>query len=131
MVYFSREMVTWSEAIRCSDSGYFCRQAVEQSPHWSSCQICIVCDCRRPSDLEFFGTLPGCSTFTLRIESSAIWRQNRGWKFTPGIDDAETETALDSCQLWDFTLVNDGQRGICDSGSFNRLMENIRKLILI
>lgn len=106
---YRRAMVEWSEALRAEDPGYFARIAVKDAmadrvPIW------IVSDARRQSDLAWFERQFGThasAVLTVRVTSSDVTRSCRGWVFTPGIDDAETECGLDGNDLWDFLLVND------------------------
>lgn len=106
---FRNDMVVWGESMRMNDSGYFCRHAIAEV-NADSFPIWIVSDCRRPTDIEFFiQTYQQHSAHILkiRIESSIETRKSRGWEFTAGIDDAETECALDSGIEWDIVISND------------------------
>ena len=70
----------------------------------------IISDARRPTDVEFFeeGAAAGqWRLLTVRIEASAATREERGWAFTPGVDDAPSECGLDG-RSWDVVLDNDG-----------------------
>jgi phosphomevalonate kinase len=42
------------------------------------------------------------------IKASQSVRSQRGWKFTEGIDDGETECGLDHVTDWDMIVDNDG-----------------------
>jgi phosphomevalonate kinase len=53
---------------------------------------------------------------TIRISASEETRIKRGWIFTEGIDDKDTECGLDSYQNWDFVLKNDGSEEDLMSG---------------
>ena len=44
------QMVRWGESLRKNDPTYFCRLALETCV----APLCIVSDCRRPTDLQFF-----------------------------------------------------------------------------
>uniref|UniRef100_A0A8R1HV19 Phosphomevalonate kinase n=1 Tax=Caenorhabditis japonica TaxID=281687 RepID=A0A8R1HV19_CAEJA len=58
-----------------------------------STDVVIVSDCRRPSDYRFF--TENYSTLTVRVETSDEHRHERGFKFVDGVDDADSECALD------------------------------------
>lgn len=102
---FRADMVTWGEERRRKDPGYFCRLAIEETsaveyPVW------IISDARRISDLHYFKqNYPG-ATLTVRIEAMDAVRVSRGWVFTHGIDDAETECGLDTVDKWDIVISN-------------------------
>lgn len=77
----------------------------------SKYQFIIISDCRRLTDLTYFRQL--CEEtqqkpWLIRIDCGLEIRQKRGYSFKAGIDDAETECALDSFLEWDFCIQNDG-----------------------
>ncbi|KAM7535832.1 hypothetical protein Aperf_G00000097728 [Anoplocephala perfoliata] len=109
---FRRHMVRWGEAERRKNPTIFCRKALEylmrDSPLKPS--FVIIADCRRPTDLEFFSGLN--QQFLLlhfRIIASPAARCSRGWIYSSGIDDAETECALDKTPF-DVLVVNESER---------------------
>jgi phosphomevalonate kinase len=51
----------------------------------------------------------------IRVECSEEVRIQRGFVFTPNIDDQDTECALDSFNEWDKRIHNDGDLFILDS----------------
>jgi hypothetical protein len=78
--------------------------------------VVIISDARRPSDVEFFqqGALAGrWALLTVRIEASDVVRAQRGWLFTAGVDDAESECGLDGRE-WDVEVDNDGSLAALD-----------------
>ncbi|KFM58283.1 Phosphomevalonate kinase, partial [Stegodyphus mimosarum] len=87
---YRMKMIKWGEDIRCKDPGYFCRHAIEQSQARSK-DVWIVSDARRKTDVEFFLSNFPNVTYTLRINASPEVRKQRGWKYTEGIDDCESE----------------------------------------
>lgn len=111
---YRADMIAWGERRRQADPGFFCRIicAAATRPVW------IVSDARRPTDVEYFLTHYCC--LTVRVEASLSVREQRGWKHTPGVDDAESECALDQWSewaaahgrpewaAWGCTLVNEG-----------------------
>ncbi|KRZ13746.1 Soluble NSF attachment protein 29 [Trichinella zimbabwensis] len=117
---YRKEMVKWGEAVRNQDPEYFCRQAVEdveeRSQDVTDGVMWIICDCRRPTDLAYFkryyGSLSDCFLCKLRIEASESIRKQRGWTFCPGVDDAETECALDAGVEWDFIIENNEENDV-------------------
>ncbi|XP_072916021.1 phosphomevalonate kinase isoform X3 [Hemitrygon akajei] len=68
----------------------------------------IISDARRHSDLEWFRTHYGSAVQTVRVVASQETRQQRGWTFTAGVDDRESECGLDNGVHWDWVLNNDG-----------------------
>ena len=63
---------------------------------------------RRKTDLQFFqDNYPGKVT-TVRIVASDSVRAERGFVFTAGVDDAESECGLDDVADWDYVIRNDG-----------------------
>ncbi|XP_051174706.1 probable phosphomevalonate kinase [Leptopilina boulardi] len=100
------EMVKWGEDTRNKDYGYFCRAAIEmydvkKKPIW------ILSDARRKTDIKWFLENYGKICKSIRISSSEAVRIKRGWTFTPGIDDQETECDLDDVNNWDLHLPNE------------------------
>jgi len=119
-------MIKWSERIRDKDSGHFCRLAVQKAP---PNKVWLVVDARRPTDMQFFKThyekgsngpvaisthssgvsqnsrQPG-KVLTVRVTASIAVRQQRGWRFVAGVDDAISECGLDDYQC-DVTIRND------------------------
>ena len=60
------------------------------------------------SDLDFFrSNYKDCIT-TIRIVASESVRKQRGFNFTAGVDDAESECGLDQVPHWDLIIENDG-----------------------
>ncbi|XP_051901742.1 phosphomevalonate kinase isoform X2 [Pristis pectinata] len=98
-------MICWGEKKRACDPGYFCRLIVKdvKSPVW------IVSDARRKSDVQWFQRHFAEVTQTVRVVASQETRSQRGWTFTAGVDDAESECGLDDGVHWDWILTNDGE----------------------
>jgi len=42
----------------------------------------------------------------VRVQADESVRAQRGWLFTPGVDDAESECGLDSVDSWDYVINN-------------------------
>lgn len=133
---FRRQMVRWGEALRRKDPTVFCRKALEYLIQDSLFKpaFVIVADCRRPTDLEYFSSLnKDTPLLHLRISASPVTRRTRGWMYTSGIDDAETECALDRAPF-DVLVVNESQRTLNLSMVFVRraLSDNpLRKIMTI
>lgn len=89
------------------------RKAVESVDELNRLQFLIISDCRRPSDLDYFRENYNCRL--IRVECSEEVRIQRGFVFTPNIDDQDTECALDSFNEWDKRIHNDGDLFILDS----------------
>ncbi|XP_015915853.1 phosphomevalonate kinase isoform X2 [Parasteatoda tepidariorum] len=118
---FRQKMIKWGEDYRIKDPGYFCRHAIIQSGA-NSKKIWIVSDARRKSDIKFFLNNFATVTYTIRIAASDFVRQQRGWKFSEGVDDCESECGLDDYNSWDFFLSND------DETQLRKGLENIYSL---
>jgi len=102
-----------------SRTGAYLNSAVQSTP-----RILIVTDCRRPSDVDYFKLHQEANCrpiMLLRIDSSLTAREQRGFQFKAGIDDAETECALDEFQLWNDRIANDG-----DNMCLQRALSEIR-----
>jgi len=100
------DMILWGEERRRADPAYFIRHiastAEAERPLW------VISDARRRSDVTCFQQLYGNHrVLFVRIEASMETRSARGWKFTPGVDDAESECDLDSSQF-DLVVLNEG-----------------------
>ncbi|XP_063054618.1 phosphomevalonate kinase isoform X2 [Engraulis encrasicolus] len=97
-------MIQWGERKREQDPGFFCRLAIREArqPVW------IISDARRMSDVQWFWREFPQECRCVRVEASQETRQQRGWSFTPGIDDAESECGLDQGVQFDWTISNDG-----------------------
>jgi phosphomevalonate kinase len=63
---------------------------------------------------------------TVRVSSGEAQRAKRGWVFTPGVDDAASECALDSA-AFDLTLFNNGD-GIITPQLQDQLDDLVRDL---
>ena len=76
----------------------------------------IISDARRPSDVEFFqqgAAADQWQLLTVRIEASEAVRSQRGWVYTSGVDDAESECGLDGRE-WDVVVDNGSELDILD-----------------
>jgi len=106
---YRHKMVLWSEQLRAKDPNCFLRLAIEQSGAKTK-SIWMLTDARRLCDVLYFNddSFKSSKVITIRICASDQTRQERGWIFTEGIDDKETECGLDSYNDWDFVLQNDG-----------------------
>ena len=108
-------ILRWSDSIRAKDSSYFCRKAIEtiqnenkpdQTGTGRKFILWIVTDARRKTDLEYFRAHYGERIKTIRIVADENVRIERGWKFTPEIDDSISECDLDDVVDWDFIVSN-------------------------
>ncbi|XP_077012428.1 phosphomevalonate kinase [Tamandua tetradactyla] len=101
---FRKHMIRWGEEKRQADPGFFCRRIVEgiSQPVW------LVSDTRRLSDIQWFRETYGATVQTVRVVASEQSRQQRGWVFTPGVDDAESECGLDDFGDFDWVIENHG-----------------------
>ncbi|XP_061571434.1 phosphomevalonate kinase [Cololabis saira] len=100
---FRSDMILWGETRRNQDPGFFCRLATRDArqPVW------VVSDARRLSDLRWFqSNFPG-RTRSVRVQCSDQTRTQRGWSFTAGVDDAESECGLDCGVDFDWIITNE------------------------
>ncbi|KAK4304679.1 hypothetical protein Pmani_023385 [Petrolisthes manimaculis] len=101
------EMVSFGEMKRKKDPGYFIRAAIKMFnavdyPIW------IVTDMRLKSDLDWFEEHYPNVLYTVRIESTEKVRKSRGYIFTNGVDDHESECNLDDYTDWIVVIHNNG-----------------------
>lgn len=106
---FRFSMVEWSERYR-EKVGWNCfiKQAIKEQRAKHK-RIWILNDARRPCDIAFFEDDPvfeDTKIIKLRIEASSEARESRGWKYTYGIDDRETECGLDFYEDWTQIIDN-------------------------
>ncbi|XP_019965266.2 phosphomevalonate kinase isoform X2 [Paralichthys olivaceus] len=100
---FRANMICWGETRRRRDPGFFCRLATR-----GACQpVWVVSDARRLSDLQWFRSEFPQQTRSVRVQSSEETRTKRGWSFTAGVDDAESECGLDSGVAFDWIISNE------------------------
>ncbi|XP_036906524.1 phosphomevalonate kinase [Sturnira hondurensis] len=114
---YRRDMILWGEEKRQADPGFFCRKVVEgvSQPVW------LVSDTRRASDVQWFRETYGAVTQTVRVVALEQSRQQRGWVFTPGVDDGESECGLDNFGDFDWVIENHGDE--------QRLEEQLEDLV--
>ncbi|XP_016077125.1 PREDICTED: phosphomevalonate kinase isoform X2 [Miniopterus natalensis] len=114
---YRRDMILWGEKKRQADPGFFCRKIVEgvSQPVW------LVSDTRRMSDIQWFREAYGAVTQTVRVVALEQSRQQRGWVFTPGVDDGESECGLDNFGDFDWVIENHGDE--------QRLEEQLENLV--
>ncbi|XP_043462912.1 probable phosphomevalonate kinase [Leptopilina heterotoma] len=115
------EMVKWGEDTRKKDYGYFCRAAIEMY-NVKSKPIWILSDARRKTDIKWFFENYGKICKSIRISCRESVRVKRGWTFTQGIDDMETECDLDDVDNWDLHLHNETE-------DIESILEQILQLI--
>nr|XP_020516088.1 phosphomevalonate kinase-like [Labrus bergylta] len=114
------DMICWGESRRRQDPGFFCRLATRGAlqPVW------VVSDARRLSDLTWFKSRFPQQTRTVRVQSSEETRRQRGWSFTAGVDDAESECGLDSGVEFDWIITNE-----VNAPSLEEQLQPILKLV--
>jgi len=100
-------MIKWSEEIRNADYTFFCKAAIEKYEA-DNFPVWIVSDCRRESDLRYFSENFGDRVKRVRIVADDKVREERGWVFTPQVDDQESECGLDRVSDWDLVIQNNG-----------------------
>ncbi|XP_074079472.1 phosphomevalonate kinase [Macrotis lagotis] len=102
---FRQDMILWGEEKRKADPGFFCRKIVEGVPQ----PVWLVSDTRRVSDIQWFQSSFGDVTQLVRVVASEESRRLRGWVFTAGVDDAESECDLDHYGAFDWIIENHGE----------------------
>ncbi|KAG3281698.1 phosphomevalonate kinase isoform X1 [Ictidomys tridecemlineatus] len=117
---YRSDMIRWGEEKRRADPGFFCRKIVEgvSQPIW------LVSDTRRVSDIQWFREAYGAAMQTVRVFASEQSRQQRGWVFTPGVDDAESECGLDDFGDFDWVIENHG-----DEQHLEQQLANLLKFV--
>ncbi|XP_044064162.1 phosphomevalonate kinase [Siniperca chuatsi] len=117
---YRADMIRWGETRRRQDPGFFCRLATRGAwqPVW------VVSDARRPSDLQWFSSEFPRQTRSVRVQSSEKTRKQRGWSFTAGVDDAESECGLDSGVEFDWLITNEAE-----APSLEEQLQPILKLV--
>ena len=107
---YREDMIKWGEEKRNVDPSYFCRLAVQMTvtgfsgKNWP--HMWIISDARRKTDLKYFKE-NFKNVVSVRINASEETRKSRGWEFTPGVDDSESECGLDQ-EEFDVIIQNDG-----------------------
>ncbi|TNN02044.1 phosphomevalonate kinase [Takifugu rubripes] len=116
---YRASMINWGEIRRRSDPGFFCRLATREAwqPVW------MVSDARRLSDLQWFWSKFPQQTQSVRVQCSDRTRQQRGWSFTAGVDDSESECGLDRGVEFDWIINND-----TDGASLEEQLQPLLKL---
>ncbi|XP_058503177.1 phosphomevalonate kinase isoform X1 [Solea solea] len=117
---YRADMIRWGEKRRQQDPGFFCRLATRgaRQPVW------VVSDARRLSDLHWFRSQFPRQTLCVRVQSSEETRTQRGWSFTAGVDDAESECGLDSGVKFDWIISNEA-----DAPSLDEQLQPILNLV--
>ncbi|XP_034408963.1 phosphomevalonate kinase isoform X2 [Cyclopterus lumpus] len=128
---YRADMIQWGETRRRQDPGFFCRLATRGAwqPVWvvsdALCSLIgqVVSDARRLSDLQWFWSEFPQQTQSVRVQSSEKTRKQRGWSFSTGVDDAESECGLDSGVEFDWIITNEA-----DAPSLEEQLQPILKL---
>lgn len=107
---YRKDMIEWSDKVRASDSGFFCRSAMKSA----GSKVIIVSDIRRKTDIKFFLEEYGDLVKTIRISCPDDIRHDRGYLFQEGVDDVQSECDLDDYVGWDLQFLNDGRESIED-----------------
>lgn len=98
---YRADMISWGEKRRRDDPGFFAKLVLAESRS----PVLIISDARRMTDMAFFTAQ--YPSLTVRVGASDATRSKRGWIFTKGVDDAESECGLDTYKH-DLELHNDG-----------------------
>lgn len=114
---YRADMIKWGEEMRNKDPYIFIR-AITKLPG-SEKPVWVISDARRMSDITCLNALYPGSVIVVRITADDEVRKNRGWKFTRGVDDAESECGLDDFPGFDLHIKNNNDK---------ELKEGIQKL---
>lgn len=123
---YRRDMIQWGEEKRNKNPEYFCKLAT--SGPESERNIWIISDSRRTTDIEYFLKYYPNKTLTLRIEASQDVREERGFVFKPGVDNAESECGLDSYTDWDYMIINNESSDKLEQ-KLQPLIQDVNKLL--
>ncbi|XP_053405447.1 phosphomevalonate kinase-like isoform X2 [Mercenaria mercenaria] len=115
---YRADMIKWGEDKRNKEPYFFCRKTVEGADVLK--RVWIISDARRQTDVQFFREHYPDVVMFVRISASESTRHQRGFVFTPGVDDAESECGLDTGVEWDFVVENDNNEQV-----FNIQVEQI------
>ena len=66
-------------------------------------------DIRRKTDVQWFKSEYSDKIRTIRVEADLDTRKNRGWIFTEGVDDVDSECNLDDFSDWDLQIKNSNE----------------------
>lgn len=113
-------MINWSDGIRAKEPGFFCDAACKEA---EVKKIWIVSDIRRKTDIQWFRSKYQDKVKTIRIEADENVRRDRGWAFTQGVDDVQSECDLDDVTEWTVKLNNNSEE------DFSKAFEGILNLI--
>ncbi|XP_014670188.1 PREDICTED: phosphomevalonate kinase-like [Priapulus caudatus] len=101
------DMIRWGEEQRERDPDFFC-ELTAAGARDAGAPVWIVSDARRRTDVAFFRRRFARQTVLVRVVACEATRRARGWTFTEGVDDAESECGLDEGVAWDHVVENDG-----------------------
>uniref|UniRef100_A0A0B6ZP23 Phosphomevalonate kinase n=2 Tax=Arion vulgaris TaxID=1028688 RepID=A0A0B6ZP23_9EUPU len=116
---YRADMIRWGEEKRNQDPEFFCRLAASEDDFLKD--VWIISDARRLSDVDYFKKYYNKVTITVRVQADLDTRKQRGFVYTEGVDNAESECGLDSGVNWDIVISNNGDK--------QELEEGIDKLI--
>ncbi|XP_077989409.1 phosphomevalonate kinase-like [Glandiceps talaboti] len=106
-------MIRWGEDRRKQEPDYFCKLATlgenTEKPIW------VISDARRKTDVAYFKTTYPTATVTVRVEADLPVREQRGFLFRKGVDDAESECGLDEGIGWDVVIQNNNDSLLLDA----------------
>lgn len=116
------KMIKLGEEKRDEDPSYFCRLATEGEE--AEKNVWIISDARRKTDIAYFKERFCERTKLVRIVANDDVRTGRGFVYTPGVDDAESECGLDNGINWDFLVSNSGHNDELNT-TIERIVESV------
>ena len=120
-------MIKFGEHKRAMEPSCFCTMAIDQIEEKfrkDESKIWIVSDARNKYDIDYFIANYGKERVKLvRVVASDSVRDTRGFVFTRGVDDNNSECELDDFETWDLVFWNN------NSSEFENSMTQLRDLI--
>jgi phosphomevalonate kinase len=101
------QMVEWSSADRKVNYGRFCSEAINMANAVGK-SLWIVVDLRDSKDYKWFLEFYPNRLKMIKVVANEEVRKSRGFVYTVGIDDGDSEVDLDYFQDWDLIVTNNG-----------------------
>ena len=98
--------------MRKDDPNIFLKQAISDADAFNKSKVWILVDARRPCDIEYFlndQQFAQSTIVTMRIIADDAVRAERGFVFTDGVDDVQSECALDHWNQWTYVICNNNK----------------------
>ena len=119
---FRKDMIVWGETSRRKNYKVFADIVLRDA---RCCDVLIVSDARRATDMKCFDESKSFRTITVRVRASEEERARRGFKFKSGVDDAESECGLDNYHH-DVVIDNEGLAALSRNDNKPILLDTFR-----